>query len=78
MAQAESFYNEISDRYLIALSQCDYAKAAEIVKEVSRWLGCRRSTEQILPTGDITGQAGYLCDWAERRVAVLERMAKNG
>lgn len=75
---ATDFYNEIADRYFIAMSQCDYAKTAETIKEVSRWLGCRRSTEQILQTGDITGQAGYLCDWAERRVAVLERMAKNG
>lgn len=32
---------------------------------------------QILPTGDITGTAGYLVAWAEKRVEMLGRMVDN-
>ena len=77
MTDAERFYNEIADRYMIAMAACDYAKAADIAREVYNWLGCRSQNEQILPTGDATGTAGYLVHWAERRIVMLEGLAKG-
>ena len=77
MESAEKFYSEICDRYSSAMSSGDYITAAGVAKEVRNWLGCRRMSEQILPTGDITGTAGYLVAWAEKRVEMLCRMADN-
>ena len=77
MDYAEKFYSEICDRYSAAMSAGDYSGAAKVAKEVRNWLGCRRMSEQILPTGDITGTAGYLVAWAEKRVVMLDRMSKN-
>ena len=77
MAPAEKFYSEICDRYSAAMSSGDYIAAAGVAKEVRNWLGCRRMSEQILPTGDITGTAGYLVAWAEKRVEMLGRMVDN-
>ena len=54
MESAEKFYSEICDRYSAAMSSGDYIAAAGVAKEVRNWLGCRRMSEQILPTGDIT------------------------
>lgn len=77
MGYAEKFYSEMSDRYSAAMSSGDYIAAAGVAKEVRNWLGCRRMSEQILPTGDVTGTAGYLVAWAEKRVEMLCRMADN-
>lgn len=77
MESAEKFYSEICDRYSAAMSSGDYIAAAGVAKEVRNWLRCRRMSEQILPTGDITGTAGYLVEWAEKRVEMLGRMAEN-
>ena len=77
MESAEKFYSEICDRYSAAMSSGDYIAAAGVAKEVRNWLGCRRMSEQILPTGDITGTAGYLVEWAGKRAEMLCRMADN-
>lgn len=77
MESAEKFYSEICDRYSAAMSSGDYIAAAGVAKEVRNWLGCRRMSEQILPTGDIAGTAGYLVAWAEKRVEMLGRMVDN-
>ena len=77
MESAEKFYSEICDRYSAAMSSGDYIAAAGVAKEVRNWLGCRRMSEQILPTCDITGTAGYLVERTEKRVDMLCRMADN-
>ena len=77
MDYAEKFYSEMCGRYSAAMSSGDYIAAAGVAKEVRNWLGCRRMSEQILPTGDITGTAGYLVAWAEKMAEMLCRMADN-
>lgn len=70
-------YNRLADAYAECMSRHDYEGAFNAAQSVRRWLGVRSNRAQILPTGDVTGQAHYLLGWADRRIEMLLRMISN-
>lgn len=67
-------YNRLTLGYERAMGRRDYVSARVAVRAIQAWLGTRSNTAQILPTGDVTGQAHYLLGWAARREAMLDGM----